>query len=85
MSVKVDLIRDGLLGKDRNQYAYQYCNRRLVPARGSGGGGGGGGGGGRQRYLHSLSRAAELHTLLKQVPLTMIHCQGYRGACEYEN
>ncbi len=60
----MDLIREGVLGKNRNQYAYQYCNRRLVAARGHSGSGGG-----RQRYLHSLSRAAELHMLLKQARL----------------
>ena len=59
-------MRSGILVKDRAAFSFRYCNRRLVPV------------GGRRntnskKYDNSgLSRAGELHALLKEVSLLML-------------
>lgn len=56
--VQVDALKPQLLGRDRFDFAFSYCNRRAVPLPG---------GEGRQRFDNSgLSRAAELHGLLRR-------------------
>ena len=63
--VQVDALRSGILGKDRAAFSFRYCNRRLVPV-------------GRRntnskKYDNSgLSRAGELHALLKEVNLALM-------------
>ena len=58
--VKVDALRAGLLGKDRTAFSYRYCGRRLIPV--------GRHGSNTKKYDNSgLSRAGELHALLKEV------------------
>jgi len=57
-TTQVDALKPGLLGRDRVEFASAYCCRRAVPVPGSSG---------RLRYDHSgLSRAAELHALLRR-------------------
>ncbi len=54
----MDALKPGLLGRERYEFAAAYCNRRAVPVPG---------GEGRLRYDNSgLSRAAELHALLRR-------------------
>lgn len=49
-----------MLGKDRAAFSFRYCNRRLVPV--------GRNGSNSKKYDNSgLSRAGELHALLKEV------------------
>ena len=49
-----------MLGKDRMAFSYRYCNRRLIPV--------GRQGSNTKKYDNSgLSRAGELHALLKEV------------------
>ena len=51
-----------MLGKDRAAFSFRYCNRRLVPV--------GRHGTSTKKYDNSgLSRAGELHALLKEVSL----------------
>ena len=58
----MDLLREGLLGRTRDEFAHRYCARRLVPVRGSRGAAG------ARFYDDSgLARGRELHGLLKQV------------------
>ena len=58
--LQVDALRPGLLGKDRAAFAYRYCNRRLIPV--------GRQGSNTKKFDNSgLSRAGELHALLKEV------------------
>ena len=58
---QVDLLRPRLLGTTRDEFAYRYCGRRLVPVRGRGGSV-------ARRYDDSgLACAKELHGLLKKV------------------
>lgn len=56
-----------MLGKDRTAFSYRYCNRRLIPV--------GRQGSNTKKYDNSgLSRAGELHALLKEVwPPAMAH------------
>lgn len=63
-SLQVDLLREGLLGAARDDFAHRYCGRRLVPVRGSRGAAG------ARCYDDSgLARGQELHGLLKQARL----------------
>lgn len=49
-----------MLGKDRAAFSYRYCNRRLIPV--------GRQGSNTMKYDNSgLSRAGELHAVLKEV------------------
>ena len=58
--MKVDALRPGLLGKDRAAFSYRYCGRRLIPV--------GRHGSNTKKYDNTgLSRAGELHALLKEV------------------
>lgn len=60
--IQVDLLREGLLGTTRDDFAHRYCGRRLVPVRGSRGAAG------ARCYDDSgLTCGQELHGLLKQV------------------
>lgn len=62
--MQVDLLREGLLGGGREEFAHRYCGRRLVPVRGARGAAG------ARCYDDSgLARGRELHGLLKQVVL----------------
>ena len=62
VELQVDLLREGLLGRTRDDFAHRYCARRLVPVRGSRGAAG------ARFYDDSgLARGRELHGLLKQV------------------
>lgn len=55
---QVDALKPGLLGRDRFEFATLYCARRCVPVPGSAG---------MLRYNNNgLSRAAELHLLLRE-------------------
>ena len=64
LHVQVDAIRSGILGKDRTAFSYRYCNRRLIPV--------GRHGSNTKKYDNSgLSRAGELHALLKEVILCL--------------
>lgn len=59
---QVDALRAGMLGKDRAAFSYRYCNRRLIPV--------GRQGSNTMKYDNSgLSRAGELHAVLKEVCL----------------
>ncbi|DBA70641.1 TPA: hypothetical protein ACH3X2_012024 [Trebouxia sp. C0005] len=56
---QVDALRPGLLGKDRAAFSYRYCGRRLIPV--------GRHGSNTKKYDNTgLSRAGELHALLKE-------------------
>lgn len=63
-----------MLGKDRMAFSYRYCNRRLIPV--------GRQGSNTMKYDNSgLSRAGELHALLKEVGLlrdSQSCCPAYR-------
>ena len=77
---QVDALRPGMLGKDRMAFSYRYCHRRLIPV--------GRQGSNTMKYDNSgLSRAGELHALLKEVwppprltvLLSCTHCTGECG------
>ena len=64
-----------MLGKDRMAFSYRYCNRRLIPV--------GRQGSNTKKYDNfGLSRAGELHALLKEVgslwhPQLFVPCMMY--------
>jgi hypothetical protein len=78
----VDLLREGLLGRTRDEFAHRYCARRLVPVRGSRGAPG------ARFYDDSgLARGRELHGLLKQVlpPRSVALSSGLRAAAHVKH